>query len=111
MRFAKRHIIAAEKLVYVSEQAFCGISEIDRVLCFQLTYNLFGKDVVERVKFPSPTAYVYGYIRFYLLHNTVTERYVEMLDKVFIKLVKSVYVSAAYTVLVLRFCHKLAKLL
>ena len=108
---AKRHFICPEKLIEKGKKPLCRVSEVYRILSFKLTYNLFSKYIVKRGKLIAAAAYVYGYIRFYLLHNSVTERYVEMLYKVLIKLVESFLVSAADFMLLNRLFYNIAELL
>ena len=100
---AKRHFVCAEKLVEVSDKPFCRIAKVYRVLSFKLTYYLLREYIVKRGKLVAAAADIHGNIRLYLLHNSVTERDVEVLDKIFIKVVKSFLASAAYVVFLERF--------
>ena len=98
-----RHSVRAEELVDVVEQALCGVSEIYGVLCLELSDDLLCKNIVKSLDLFSSAAYVYGDIGLYLLHDTVTECDMEVLNKILIKLLKSLHVSVGYGVLSHRF--------
>ena len=77
---AERHFVCAKKLIKVGDKTLCRIAEVYRVLRFKLTYDLLRKYIVERGKLVAAAADIYGNIRLYLLHNSVTERYPKVFD-------------------------------
>ena len=92
---ADLHFVFAEKLVDVVYESFNRVAQIDRVLSFELSDDFLRQNIVKRVKLVSATAYVYRYIRVDLLHNSVSERDVEMIYKIFVKQFKSLSVASA----------------
>ena len=58
MLLAYRHPVSAEKLVDKGQKSLRGVAEIDGILRFELSYDLFGKNIVianygERFEFTS----------------------------------------------------------
>ena len=83
--FAEDHSVVAEQLVQVLAQALGGTAQVDGVLGLQLTDDLLGEDIVQRLQLLTATAHVHGDVLADLLHDSVTEGDVEVADEVLVQ--------------------------